>query len=183
MSEAERKYPYAEARQIAGRYLDLLLPCFQRLEIAGSLRRRKSEVGDIELVGIPRMTGGLFGNSPAYIPPMGRVLKDGERYKQYLLAEGMKLDLFIILPPAEWGVIFTIRTGGERFSKMVVTQRNKGGWLPSDMAVRDGALWRGSWEKDIYGVEQFKPGEFIRTPEEADFFREIGLKWVAPPNR
>ena len=169
LSESERKWPLADAWMIAQRSVMLLMPLCQRVEIAGSIRRRKSEVGDIEIVCVPMTIGGLFRDQPAYIPPLGQVVKDGDRYKQYILGEGIKLDLYFVLPPGEWGVIFTIRTGGAKFSRMVVTQRNKGGWLPSDMEVRDGALWQGD--------------KFIPTPEEFDFFREIRLKWVPPPNR
>src|SRR3989304_4969145 len=100
LSESERKWPLADAWMIAQRSVMLLMPLCQRVEIAGSIRRRKSQVGDIEIVCVPRMTGGLFGDQPVYIPPLGQVVKDGDRYKQYILGEGIKLDLFLVLPPA-----------------------------------------------------------------------------------
>ena len=47
------KVPYADAKKVADDLLVLLGDHFQRLQIAGSLRRKNEFVGDIELVGIP----------------------------------------------------------------------------------------------------------------------------------
>ncbi len=45
-----KKFAYDEAHSIAVRVLDLLRPHCIRCEIAGSIRREKSEVKDIEIV-------------------------------------------------------------------------------------------------------------------------------------
>lgn len=178
----DQRWPREWALGVAKRYMEILCPLCQRIEIAGSLRREKETVGDIELVCVPKMGDGLFGDMPVYIPPLGSVVKDGERYKQYILGEHIKLDLFIVLPPAEWGVIFTLRTGGEEYNRKLVTQRNKGGWLPSDMCVKGGALWLCDWEVMPDGPI-LKPRDLIHTPEEVDFFKAIGKAWVEPRSR
>lgn len=49
------KYPRAAAMAVANELRDLLAPFCSRIEIAGSLRRGKAEVGDIELVYVPKM--------------------------------------------------------------------------------------------------------------------------------
>ncbi len=161
MSEG-RRFALAEAEIIARRYMGRLNLICTRVAVAGSIRRRKPEVGDIEICCVPLP-------DTVFFPVLGAVIKDGARFKQYQLQEGIKLDLFIVLPPAEWGVLFTIRTGPPDFSRRIVTQRNKRGLLPSDMSVHDGALWRGD--------------EMIPTPEESDFFQAIGLKWIDPEDR
>ncbi len=46
----------ATAQQVAASLQDLLLPACQRLVVAGSVRREKPDVGDIELVIEPRYT-------------------------------------------------------------------------------------------------------------------------------
>src|SRR3989344_1789872 len=58
-----KKYLYAEAYAIATAIVEQLRPHCIRIEIAGSLRRKKSEVKDIDIVAIPKpyYPGGLFG--------------------------------------------------------------------------------------------------------------------------
>src|ERR1044071_3884421 len=59
----KRKFPRADGMRVAIELSALLNPFCERLEIAGSLRRRKELVGDIELLLIPRfesVADGLF---------------------------------------------------------------------------------------------------------------------------
>ncbi|GAP11791.1 hypothetical protein BECAL_02985 [Bellilinea caldifistulae] len=167
------RMPLEEAERIALKYAEMLAPKCERIEIAGSIRRRKPMVGDIEIVAKPLMSTDLFGFSTGHqdltlpLPTS----KNGQRYKQYLLPEGVMLDLFIVLPPAQWGVIFAIRTGGAEFSRKLVTAKRYGGYLPSAYVVRDGA------------VHRVDTGEMILTPEEIDFFNLCELDWIKPEER
>jgi DNA polymerase/3'-5' exonuclease PolX len=172
--------------------LDKALPIAQRLvrhfepycydiEIAGSVRRRKPTVGDIEIVAIPKSynTDNLFGESTIigyqtddavkYLMEDGgsQLIKNGDRYKQIALPEGINLDLFLVLPPAQWGVIYTLRTGPAEFNKWIVTKRKYGGALPSDCKMKDGAIRRG--------------GQIIPMPAERDFLSFLGLPPDLPP--
>jgi len=168
------KIPLETAERIAKKYLEELAPFCERIEIAGSIRRRKAEVGDIEIVCQPKRVEMLFGvTAPLAIrdPKGAEPLKGGPRYRQYSLPEGVHLDLFIVLPPAQWGVIFAIRTGGAEFSRKLVTPRKYGGYLPSAYTVRDGA------------VHRVDTGEMILTPEEIDFFNLCELGWIKPEER
>ena len=47
------KIELAEAHRLAEKIVALVSPAMDRVEIAGSIRRKKPVVGDIELVGIP----------------------------------------------------------------------------------------------------------------------------------
>ena len=161
-------------------YVDTVLaelgPYCQRIEPAGSFRRRKPEVGDLDVVAIPQFTTNLFGeisgqsklNSYDY-SRLGRVMKGGTRYKRIELEDGFCLDLFIVTPPAQWGVVFLIRTGPAGYSRRFVTRRKYGGMLPSNLKVRDGAIWHGI--------------ELVPTPEEKDVYSILGLPFVAPWER
>lgn len=101
-----------------------------------------------------------------------RFVKSGPRYKQIALPEGIKLDLFMVLPPAQWGVIFAIRTGPAEFSRWIVTSRPTGA-LPAGYRVKDGGVRRNSWEE----------GFIISMPEEIDFLDFLGLGWIEPGDR
>ena len=172
---------FDEAMKLAHGIRTALLPYCERIEIAGSVRRGKAEVHDFELCAIPKMIGEpvLFGQMPkvsaldcqgAYFSGLGQIVKNGSRYKQILLMpQNFMLDLYIVLPPANWGVIFTIRTGPADFSHWCVTQRKKGGGLPSNCQVKDGAVIRN--------------GVVVPMPEEMDFLNFLGLGWVEPADR
>lgn len=54
--QAKQKFSRADALAVVRALLPFLQPHCQRLIVAGSLRRRKSEVGDIELLFIPKIT-------------------------------------------------------------------------------------------------------------------------------
>jgi len=130
------KMPYTEARALADQLVAQLAPACERIEVAGSIRRKKEEVGDIEIVAIPKMETirNLFGEAQGEVSllnvrlsDMGwDVLKNGDKYKQFVLPGGISLDLFICRL-ATWGVIYTIRTGSADFTHWLVTNRQHGG--------------------------------------------------------
>lgn len=177
---------HAKALAIAKKRIQDFVPYCERSEIAGSLRRGAANVGDIEIVIVPIPSRDLFGDPAQEVCSLdlavhamlenghlGMMLKNGPRYKQFALPQGIKLDLFIVRPPAQWGVIFTIRTGPANFSRWCVTQRNLGGALPSHCRIRNGAVLCGSTENSTT----------ISTPEEIDFLNFIGLGWLEPTSR
>ncbi len=169
---------YIEARSIADRVLGELAAVCERVAVAGSVRRRKEECHDIEIVAVPKFETGadLFGNpmmGRSLLDPivcdLGRVEKNGPRYKKVMLPEGIALDLFVVLPPAQWGVIYALRTGPAEYSQWLVTTRTQGGALPSYLRCADGALWNGR--------------ELVPTPEEVDLYRALGLEFCEPERR
>jgi DNA polymerase/3'-5' exonuclease PolX len=175
---------HGQAKAIADKWVDLLLPSCERVEIAGSVRRGKYEVKDIELLAVPKVKifPDIWGKPGTQINLLEARIntlfmeraylaatKRGPRYKQLVLLEGIHLDLFIVQPPAEWGVQKLIRTGPADFSQFCVTQKNKGGALPSYLHVKDGAIWHRSKK--------------IETPEEEDVFRILGMEYIEPKDR
>ena len=179
-----KKVAYQDAMAQAQELVKSLGLHFERLEIAGSLRRRKAMVGDIELVGIlSEEKRGLFGlveRKPIsavvdHMYAMGyRPLKAGDKYVQFAPStspvdkRGLNVDLFICTPE-NWGGILMIRTGSAAFSRKMMTRASLGGWCPDDMRFMDGRLWR--------------DGVAIDVPEEEDLFREMGLAYVRPEER
>ncbi len=167
---------YSQAKSIADAMVERLSGYCDRIEIAGSVRRKKSEVHDIEIVAIPKIIDepNMFDEigkrefpSELFLPY--KMIKKGSRYKQMKLPEGINLDLFIVIEPAQWGVIFTIRTGPADFSHKLVTLKSFGGYLPGDCKVHDGGVYRG--------------GVLIPMPEEKDFWDFVGLRWIEPEKR
>lgn len=183
--------PLRAAQRYADELVALLRPYCHRVEVAGSIRRGKPQVKDIELVCEPiarAMAHDLWGNpvsdhvelygfleaqrcAGVLEPRLDRNGRPaiGERY-QRLVYRGVALDLFICRPPAQFGLLYVIRTGPAEFSHRLVTQRRFGGLLPDGWHVRDGALHDAD-------------GNVIETPDEGDVFRVLGLDWIPPHER
>lgn len=156
-----------KALDIAERIKAQLAPHCDRIEIAGSIRRRKPQVKDIELVAIPKPYDvGLFESGIATIINRWQKVK-GElpcKYTQRILPEGIKLDLFFATP-GNWGLIYAIRTGSAEFSHKVLATK----WVKMGYKSVDGILRR--------------DGETYFIPEESDLFKILGLDWVEPEMR
>lgn len=179
---------YEHAYKLARDLANDLAPACERIEIVGGLRRRKPDVHDLELLAIPKVYPtalNLFGEaSEEYIPlddyladlvEMGRLklgAKNGRRFKQFkVLPDRIFCDLFIVLPPAQWGVIKAIRTGPAHYSHWLVTRQERGGALPNHLRVKDGAI------RPLYG------DLVIETPTEESFFEVLGIPMPDPADR
>jgi DNA polymerase/3'-5' exonuclease PolX len=175
VSEGKR-IPRDVALEAAKKIYDLLAPVCQRIEVAGSLRRGKPDVGDIEMVCVPMPKTDLLGNEYLDTAEIVYTLAragytmprfNGEHFKQFSVGP-CNCDLFITTMP-QWGVIYTIRTGSAEFSHRLVTTRQKGGLLPSHLKVKDGRVWNGD--------------DALDTRTEEDLFIALGLKWISPKDR
>jgi DNA polymerase/3'-5' exonuclease PolX len=156
-----------KALEIAEKTKELLAPYCERIEIAGSIRRKKPEVKDIELVAIPKHYDvGLFENGIATIVNQWKKVK-GElpcKYTQRLLPDGITLDLFFA-NKENWGLIYALRTGSADYSHKVLAT----GWVKLGYNSEGGQL-------SINGKE-------INIPEEKDLFKLIGITYIEPELR
>jgi len=150
-----------EAKKIAKKYLNLLKPYCWRIEIAGSIRREKSEVKDIEIVAIPLDLVGFSTEVNELEKVKGNPTG---KYTQRILPEGIKLDLFMA-NIRNWGLIFAIRTGSARYSHEILAC----GWVKRGYKSINGMLT--------------KNGREIEVREEKDLFNLIGVAYVQPNQR
>lgn len=167
----------ANARPIALQICERLRPYCDRCEIAGSVRRRKPDVGDIEIVCIPKELTEctLFGpagktRDSGFVEvclTMGEVRKGDPwagRYIQIQHRAGIQVDLFTATRH-NWGLIYAIRTGSARFSHKVLAR----GWVRAGYHSIDGMLCTKAYK--------------VSVREEADLFDLIGTPWVQPEAR
>ncbi len=181
MSKTRR--PLAEAGRIAGEIVADLTPWCERIAIAGSVRRGRETVGDIELVAIPRYEpAGLFGDLRAnalwahlHAGDAYRFVKgdnpDGRYYQLAMPAHpDLQIDLFLAQRD-NWGLTLLVRTGSAEFSTAMLAH-----WKRRQGIGRDGA---GS----VDGRLASRDGRAVPTPEEDTVFALLGLPFVPPERR
>ncbi len=165
---------WPEASRLADRVMTALRPLVVRIEVVGSVRRRRTYVRDIELLLEPRMIEiDLFGTLAPDVAPirsaleqLGTWVKGGERMIQITDVghAGMSVDVYLCHPPAQWGSLLAIRTGPTDLGHEAMTRVRE-----KKLRHEYGHLVRGS--------------EVIPTPTEEDFFAAVGLECVPPAER
>ncbi len=162
--------PWTEAAEIAKRLSGELSAVALRAKTAGSVRRQKAQVRDIEIVAEARIVeGGLFAEPVpdvlsirAVVETWGPVTKGGERFLQVQLPGGPRVDVFVVAPPAQWGSILAIRTGPAELGQLAVTRLKMYGLRHEGGRVLDSR------------------GNVVPTPSEEVFFALAGLPCLQP---
>ena len=175
------RVPLAEAREVAVELTQLLRLSCHRIEIAGSVRRGKPDVGDIELVAVPIVEDepdGMFDvrhvnrltervNDLIVTGPLDSHPTDpkrGERYSKIVHSpSGLQVDLFSTSRES-FGIIFLIRTGPADYSHRFVTDMRRRGFH-----VGGGQLHRGGLGCGTYACE------VVPTYHETDVFAALDM--------
>lgn len=141
-----------KARNIATGVIEQLRPYSLKIGIAGSIRRERTEVKDIEIVCLPAYRAedliDLFGGQSTLtlvsidfvkaINNAGTVIKgkpDG-RYMQVGLPQGILMDLFLPAPDDYFRQL-AIRTGSREYViNNIAAAWNRLGWCGSDQGLR-----------------------------------------------
>lgn len=175
-------YPLAAAEPVARHLIAVLAPFCHRIEIAGSIRRRKPIVGDIEIVFIPRVEqrmADMFATAPADLSAeeINRWLAAGEIQKRpgggwgplnkLGVYQGMNVDLFAEPNPEDWWRSLVIRTGPKDLNVRLIMSAAKRGLHVHAYGV---------------GITDARQRRVPCTCEE-DFFRICGVPWASPEER
>jgi len=158
-----------QAKEIAKKYLEILRPFAYQIEIAGSVRRKKPEVKDIEIVMLP-MGNKLF-ELKEITDKWGKIKGDVTgKYCARILPEGIHLDLFFA-NSNNWFNILFIRTGSADWIKKIAFR-----WKERGYHSKDGLLHPiTNCEGDL--------GQPIVFGSEEKIFEFLDMKYVPPEER
>jgi len=137
-----------EAKRLAQEIVEQIFPHCERVEVAGSIRRKKSEVRDIDLVLIPKPF--LWSRIIATLQRTmdAEVLKRGDIIAQ-LTIKGVNVDLYVASPET-WSALLLIRTGSAQHNiKLSMLAQKKGLKLTHRGLVKGGNVIA-STEKEIF---------------------------------
>jgi DNA polymerase (family 10) len=185
---AKTKYPRSQALFAAREICQALDSACERLVVAGSLRRRKDQVGDIELLFIPKVakvTTDLFGgteNRPMTDAVLQTLLdkriitKRPNKNGHFAWGDLNKLALhfatsipvdFFTASAENWWNYLVCRTGSaennERIARAAQAKRWK--WNPYGAGFTD------------------EHGNLVKVESEQDVFRFVGLPYLEPWQR
>lgn len=183
-----KKYPRAEAISVARELYQELKPNCERVILAGSLRRRKSFVGDVEIIYLPKFSEVqetlfdlvrvnladaklqellLKGTLEKRLNSHGSISSWGPKNKHALHnATQIPVDLFEATP-ANWFNNLVCRTGSMENNVRIASSAQRKGWL---------------WHPYGEGFTD-EEGNVVPVESEQDVFRLAGLPYLEPWQR
>jgi DNA polymerase (family X) len=135
-----------------------------RIEVAGSIRRRRETVRDIDILVTstrPKEVMEVF----VHLPHVSRVLAHGETKSSMVTDEGIQVDLRVV-DEDSFGAALQYFTGSKEHNIRL-----------REMAVKAGL------KINEYGVFKGAAGKKIGGKKEEDVYRALGLAWVPPELR
>lgn len=140
------------------------------IQVAGSIRRRRPIVHDIDLVAVPKDRASFI----ARLKRNAKVVMDGNINLILEFGNGVQLDVFLAKPtdkdmfdtqPGNFGALLLCRTGSKAFNV----------WLCA-RAAETGFHWNPYW-----GL--FRRGICYASESEEQIFRTLDLDYIKPEDR
>jgi DNA polymerase (family 10) len=163
---SEQRTLLAVARPLARQILDQLRESgvpIQQLEVAGSMRRGRTTIGDMDILCTSREPEKII-NTFIGLPQVEQVIGHGGHKASVRLRNGLRVDLMVIAPE-QYGSLLHHFTGSREHN----------------IQMRDRALSRGL-KLNEYGFDR-PDGSRILCATEEEVFATLGLPWIPPELR
>ena len=165
--------PLARAQKMAEKIAEAITPWCAKVEIAGSIRRRRAFCGDIDLVCLPK--GGDLASLQARFKKSAWAEKEGVQNAIYHLQNGVQLDVFFAWEKTDmfegtstnWGSLLLCRTGSAAHNI----------WLIQHSKTLD-LVWH-----PYNGVVELEKGRVIASASEEAIFKTLKLDFIPPEQR
>jgi DNA polymerase (family 10) len=139
-------------------------PYVRRVEVAGSARRRKETVGDLDVLvscSNPEEVTEYFVS----MPPIVRVLGKGPTKSTVVLENMLQVDLRVISPES-YGAALQYFTGSKEHNVKLRTIGVKAGFKLNE-----------------YGLFRRDNDELVAAEDEAEIYERLGMQWIPPELR
>jgi len=156
--------PYAEAKKIADEVISELKNSGYagRIVVAGSIRRKRKTIGDIDILATSKQPGKLI-DAFTKLPQVKRVLAKGPTKAMVILRNNMQADLRVV-DEESYGAALLYFTGDKQFN---IEMRKK--------AIKLG------YKLSEYGLFDRQTGKKVAGKTEKEIFKILGYKRVIPP--
>src|SRR4051812_3033188 len=139
-------------------------PAAERVEVAGSLRRRADAVKDLDIIATASDPKALAATLKD-MDLVESVQSSGDAGARVTLHTGMKVDLKVV-EPDQFGNVLQHFTGSKAHN----------------VALRENAVRRGLHVSE-YGILDDATGETVRCATEEEVYERLGLAWIPPELR
>ena len=139
-------------------------PAVLRVDPAGSIRRRRDTIGDIDILVASEQPAGVIV-AFTQLPLVREVLAQGTTRASILAAGDLQIDLRVIAPEV-YGAALVYFTGSKEHN----------------IALRDLAIQQGL-KLNEYGLFEEKTGRRLASRTEEDVYAALGLPWLPPEIR
>ncbi|MFF5258163.1 DNA polymerase/3'-5' exonuclease PolX [Actinomadura viridis] len=136
----------------------------ERCAFAGSLRRMKDTVGDVDVLATSTRAPGLMA-AFTRLPLVEQVIATGDTKTSVRTASGLQVDLRVV-PPEDWGAALQYFTGSRAHN----------------IRTREIAVHRGL-KLSEYGLFDVESGAKIASLTEEEVYARLGLPWIPPTLR
>jgi DNA polymerase (family 10) len=155
---------YALAAQSAQALVEYLraLPAVAEITVAGSFRRRRDTVGDLDLLALSDQPSAVMDRF-AHFPGIKQILGQGETKTSLVLSSGLQVDLRVV-PAASYGAALIYFTGSQAHCVHLRRLAQSKGLLLNE-----------------YGL--FRDHTRVAGADEAEVYLALGLPWIAPELR
>ncbi|HEY9158944.1 DNA polymerase/3'-5' exonuclease PolX [Candidatus Binatus sp.] len=155
---------YAEATRIAAQIEAHLRKCaaIRQFELAGSFRRRRETIGDLDAVAAAADCAAVMKHFTAF-PGITQVIGSGQTKTSVVLKGGLQVDLRVVAPKS-FGAALTYFTGSKSHNVHLRRIAQSRGLLLNE-----------------YGL--FRGDAVIAGRTEEEIYRALGLSWVPPELR
>jgi DNA polymerase (family 10) len=154
------------AAQAAARIVSVIgaVPGCLRCAHAGSLRRMRETIGDIDILAAAADSGPLMAALVA-LPEVTSVIARGDAKTSVRVGGGLQVDLRVV-PLDAWGAALQYFTGSQAHN----------------VAVREIAVRR-KLKLSEYGLFDAVTGELIGSGTEEEIYQRLGMSWIPPALR
>lgn len=181
----KKRWPLEAAQAVADALVTLLAPECERIEVAGSVRRKKPTVGDVEILFIPKRDKDLLGESSTArtdaifreILATGVIAKRPSKSGAFAWGEMNKLGIhvgtgipvdFFTATEANWFNYLVCRTGPAESNMKIATIARGEGW---------------KWSPYGAGFTSRLTGGIWPVESEEAVFEFVGLPFLPPERR
>ncbi|MGW6473578.1 DNA polymerase/3'-5' exonuclease PolX [Streptomyces nigra] len=140
------------------------VPGCERCAYAGSLRRARETIGDVDILAAATEAGPVMRAFTA-LPDVREVVAGGDKKTSVRTAQGLQVDLRVV-PPDAWGAAMQYFTGSKAHNIRV-----------RELAVRQ------KLKLSEYGLFDVESGVRIVSETEEEVYARLGLPWIPPPLR
>lgn len=166
MRQAGDRTLLGAALELADRIVEVLsaVPGCRACAYAGSLRRMRETVGDIDILAAADEPAPLM-DALIGLPETGEVIAQGQKKTSIRTTTGLQVDLRV-LPSDSWGAGLQYFTGSQAHN----------------VRLRERAI-RQKLKLSEYGLFDAETGELAASATEEDIYRRLGMDWIPPTLR